>query len=562
MDQNFFVTPFASLGDQTVIPIPIDAGGAVTFQQGWGPDYERDQTTDPLAKPIGRATTNWLFFVLTQAVAALQKTGIPEWITPSNNNGVAFAYSKYAQVRYSATVPGVSFETYVSAVDNNTSVPGADGNWQPIASLTASAADVIAGTSTRTIVTPITLKSYPGNAANRFQFAAGVNPSDGVNLAQAQALRGTYQSSNGFSASITLTVAQIAGAANVYFGTFAAQTLTLPTRASVVAIAAYTGVSFTNISTVPVTLACNAADLFQLASGTTAASIVLQPGDDIELVTSGTANQWIAVSGSALRQFAPLLSAGMGGRGAQVIGQVRLGGASITAASTTMTWSAQELIVGTALGGTNYKLSGALVTSKTLNLATTGAGGMDTGTATANGYVGVYLIYNPTTNTSALLGQLETGILGSVYGGANMPAGYTASALIAVVPIGGTTGQFRGGYLRDRRYWHAGSNVTAFLTTTLTASYASISVAQAVPKTAFLAGGKCQVGGGVSAVYIGTIAGDASGTAFSEISFSGMLVMAGRWECAILATQTVFYTLGTTGGSGVGMSTYCSYYDI
>jgi hypothetical protein len=184
MDQNFFVTPFASLGDKTSFPIVTDPGGSITFQQGWGPDYQADQTTDPNAKDIDRANTNYLFYIITQAIAALQSTGIPEWITPANNNGVAFSYAKYAQVRYSATVPGVTFETYVSTKDANTSVPGANADWQPIASIVAAGADVVAGTSSRLIVTPLSLQSYPGNAAQAFDVGTAVNPTQAPRLSQ------------------------------------------------------------------------------------------------------------------------------------------------------------------------------------------------------------------------------------------------------------------------------------------------------------------------------------------------------------------------------------------
>lgn len=184
MDQKYFDVPFAFGGDQSVVPDATQPDGSVSFMEGFGFDYQRDLATDPLAKPVDRSATNYLFFAITAAIAALQKTGIPEWVTPTQNNGVALAYPKYAQVRYSATIPATTFETYISTVDNNTSVPGADANWQPIASVVAAASDVIAGTSARLPVTPLTLKSYPGNATQTFNVAAATANAHAVRLDQ------------------------------------------------------------------------------------------------------------------------------------------------------------------------------------------------------------------------------------------------------------------------------------------------------------------------------------------------------------------------------------------
>ncbi|WP_408596557.1 hypothetical protein [Pseudomonas sp. PLMAX] len=104
---------------------------------------------------------------------------------------------------------------------------------------------------------------------------------------------------------------------------------------------------------------------------------------------------------------------------------------SITAANASATFTADEVVVKSALGGLAWLLSGP---SKVINLATIGAGGMDTGTAPVSGYVAIYAIYNPATGVSALLATNATAAVPEVYGGANMPSGYIASALLTVVP--------------------------------------------------------------------------------------------------------------------------------
>ncbi|UYJ76113.1 hypothetical protein N4227_17330 [Yersinia enterocolitica] len=115
-----------------------------------------------------------------------------------------------------------------------------------------------------------------------------------------------------------------------------------------------------------------------------------------------------------------------------VVGTSRNAKMSVTSVSATATFTADELIVQTALGGLQYKLSNF---SKTINLVTTGAGGMDTGAVPANGFVALYAIYNPTTQISALLAVNASSVVApEVYGGSNMPAGYTASALVSVLP--------------------------------------------------------------------------------------------------------------------------------
>ncbi|HDL8286842.1 TPA: tail fiber protein [Yersinia enterocolitica] len=112
-----------------------------------------------------------------------------------------------------------------------------------------------------------------------------------------------------------------------------------------------------------------------------------------------------------------------------IVGTSRNAKMSIPVTLATATFTADELIVQTALGGLQYKLSSF---SNTINLATTGAGGMDTGTVPATGYVALYAIYNPTTQVSALLAVNTTSVLAPEICGGVMPMGYTASALVSV----------------------------------------------------------------------------------------------------------------------------------
>jgi hypothetical protein len=165
---------------------------------------------------------------------------------------------------------------------------------------------------------------------------------------------------------------------------------------------------------------------------------------------------------------------------APVIGAVRSLAINVAAGATNAAVRADEIIVGTALGGRKYVLANV---NATLNLAITGAGGMDTGTATANGFLGIYAIYNPATSTSAVLGTMEAAArLPSVYGG-TLPSGYTASALLTVVPISATAGQFADFVVNDRTVRVQNTSIMSGSFTATTPTYAANTVT-AVPYTA------------------------------------------------------------------------------
>lgn len=66
---------------------------------------------------------------------------------------------------------------------------------------------------------------------------------------------------------------------------------------------------------------------------------------------------------------------------------------SLATAGTTATWTADEVITETALGGTQYRNNSL---SLTVNLAIVGAGGVDVaGTVPTNGFMAIYAISGP-----------------------------------------------------------------------------------------------------------------------------------------------------------------------
>lgn len=160
-----------------------------------------------------------------------------------------------------------------------------------------------------------------------------------------------------------------------------------------------------------------------------------------------------------------------------IVGASRNAKMSVPVASATATFSADELIVESS-DGKQYRLRNF---SKTVNLGVVGAGGMDTGSVPVAGFVALYAIYNPTTNTSALLSVNATSAVApEIYGGTNMPTGYTASALVSVWRT--ESSKFAIGYQTGRKILTATTQLattTSFITTPT-----ALNISSAIPKNA------------------------------------------------------------------------------
>lgn|GEM_PF-3204598 len=128
---KLFLTPFANSGDKTEIPATIQVDGSVSYPEGWGADYSKDPTSDPLAKNIPRNETNQLYFDITEAIKAYQTEGVPPFITSAENGGSPYSYGAGAMVRYD---DGGGFLAYVSLVDANVDLPTVAASWVPVGS--------------------------------------------------------------------------------------------------------------------------------------------------------------------------------------------------------------------------------------------------------------------------------------------------------------------------------------------------------------------------------------------------------------------------------------------
>ncbi|WP_340610889.1 hypothetical protein [Xenorhabdus bharatensis] len=122
---KIFKTPFAAQGDRVAIPNEVQADGAVSYTQGYGYDYERDQNTDPAAKDIEREKMNGIFHDITEAVGEIQTFGTAQWTVEAQPYPLrALVYHKQ--------------KLWQSRIENNKEAPAAGNAWLELkADLTA-----------------------------------------------------------------------------------------------------------------------------------------------------------------------------------------------------------------------------------------------------------------------------------------------------------------------------------------------------------------------------------------------------------------------------------------
>ncbi|EPS1221708.1 hypothetical protein ACVBR5_000939 [Burkholderia cenocepacia] len=406
--------------------------------------------------------------------------------------------------------------------------------------------DLVSDASNWTVISHYT-RSQIGQTPAQFDSSSKL-----ATTAFVQRALGNFGSFSAFNANTTLS-AFYAGQAIQWYGA-SGGVLTLPSGASMPSGGAFL---FFNFGSGPITIATQGADF--IWSNGNVQPVTLQVGDSLLLVARGS-TEWDVAGGTAAIQFTQargvtaaqfdnstrlattaFVQRATGG----VVGAVRNAFMSVGSASASATFTADEIAVETALGGAAFRIANF---NATINLATTGAGGMDTGSAPASGFVALYAIYNPTTQTATLLARNATaGKVSEVYSGSYMPSGYTASALVSVWPTN-ASGQFIIGTQVDRAVAIGGS--VALSTTTVVSTLTSLSISSIVPPNARRISGYAQPGNAGAAGVVISVA--ATSTGMKPLSVGGYVSnnqTQGYFDIPLLVQQTMYYSTSSTSGS-------------
>jgi hypothetical protein len=127
---RYYEDVFAGTGDRAAIPNDTQPSGSVSYEQGFGPDYQKDLATDPAAKPFPRDQYNQFCYDLTDNFQDYQQWGAPLFIPDMDAAPLTYAYGKYALTSYDDGVNGRRI--YQSRENSNTALPSDPTKWTPL----------------------------------------------------------------------------------------------------------------------------------------------------------------------------------------------------------------------------------------------------------------------------------------------------------------------------------------------------------------------------------------------------------------------------------------------
>ena len=120
MDMQNYTTPFANTGDKEEFSIDTDPSGKVSLEKGWTELYQLRPEEGGLF--ILRKVFNQMMKLVSTDTVTWKIQSFPNWIA-DKGDGTPYAYPKNTIVKYT------DGNTYVSKVDNNTTIPTDTNNW-------------------------------------------------------------------------------------------------------------------------------------------------------------------------------------------------------------------------------------------------------------------------------------------------------------------------------------------------------------------------------------------------------------------------------------------------
>jgi hypothetical protein len=228
-----------------------------------------------------------------------------------------------------------------------------------------------------------------------------------------------------------------------------------------------------------------------------------------------------------------------------VFGGVRNLKASLAAAGTSLTFTADAIVVKSALNGISTLLTNY---NQALSLAAgTGAGKMDTGTAPTSGYVAVYATWGPAVGAGIVGQNATSAAVPEQYGGANIPAGVTETQLIGVWPTN-ASGQFQIGFQRDRIISFPNKNI---LTTAAILSTPTVLIVSAgAPLNAISVSGGLGITSTSSSNMILTVMADVNFSGIQQNSgIASNVTIFNNFSLHILTPQTIYLTTTSSAGT-------------
>lgn len=235
--------------------------------------------------------------------------------------------------------------------------------------------------------------------------------------------------------------------------------------------------------------------------------------------------------------------------------------ADLAAAGTSVTFTADGIITAPVLGGVPTMVSNI---NQTLNVANVGViNGLDATAALTGGWLAVYEVNNPLTGAAGLLGQAAASsstVVPTEYAGGHPIAGYTNSALIAVVPV--ASGVISPFSLRGKT--HQVTSRPALGTTTVTGT-PTLSTSNNIPANATHIRGnmsaQATTAGAVVNMNIYPASNQAGGRSFVSTVVGASNTNTVPFDISVLTPGSLWYTLAVSAGS-VNVAVAMSGYDI